>query len=488
MSDSWANSAANSAAYSAADSAADSAANLPSAAGLDLHLDRSGTRVRAGLEAALRDAVQTGRLAPRSRLPSSRALAADLGIARNTVADVYAQLVAEGWLQARQGSGTRVSDQVVEPTPSGQQPAAGSSSARYDLRPGVPDLSGFPRAEWVAATRRAVRDAPVAAFDYGDPRGRVELRTALANYLARVRGVRATPDQIVLCSGFTQGLRLLGSVLRASGASRLAIEGYGHQHHRDVVEATGLGLAPVEVDGNGARIEPDLDASAILLTPAHQFPTGHVLSPERRVQALNWAVSSGALVIEDDYDGEFRYDRRAIGSMQALDPARVVYAGTASKALAPAVGLAWLVVPFALLDDLIEAKRLSDGQGNVMAQLTLADLIRRGDYDRHIRRMRLAYRDRRARLLAALESALPGTSLTGIAAGMHAILRLPPGADEQAVVAEALRRGLLVDGMAGYCAPGIRYPDALMLGYATPPGHAFTTAVSRLAASIRAVR
>lgn len=466
----------------------DSWANSATVAGLDLHLDRSGSRLRAGLESALRRAVQSGRLSPGTRLPSSRALAADLGIARNTVADVYGQLVAEGWLQSRQGSGTRVSDQVVGSAPLGQQPDAGSSSARYDLRPGVPDLSGFPRAAWAGATRRAVRDAPATVFDYGDPRGRIELRTALADYLARVRGVRATPEQIVLCSGFTQGLRLLSSVLAARGGKRLAIEGYGHQHHRDVVVAGGLNLFPVEVDGDGARIEPTVEAAALLMTPAHQFPTGHVLSPERRAQALGWAAASGALVIEDDYDGEFRYDRRAIGSMQALDPERVVYAGTASKSLAPAVGLAWLVVPFGLLDELVEAKRLSDGQGNAIAQLALADLMRRGDYDRHVRRMRLNYRDRRARLLAALEGALPGVSLTGIAAGMHAILRLPPGAGEQAVVAEALRRGLLIDGMRGYCAPGISYPDALMLGYATPPAHAFTTAVSRLAASIRAVR
>jgi GntR family transcriptional regulator/MocR family aminotransferase len=452
-------------------------------AGLDLHLELTGPRVRAALEAALRQAVQTGRLTAGTRLPATRTLAADLGVARNTVADAYGQLVAEGWLTARQGSGTRVAEHVTPPGAVTAEARLERSAPRYDLRPGLPDLSEFPRAAWLAAARRAVSAAPSAAFGYGDPRGRPELRAELASYLARARGVRATADQIVICSGFTQGLALLGRVLAASGAAAIAVEAFGHLHHRDVITAQGLPARPVPVDDHGAVIDAVGEipgAGAVLLTPSHQFPLGVPLAPQRRSQAVRWAARTGGVVIEDDYDGEFRYDRRAIACLQALAPEHVVYAGTASKTLSPAVRLAWLVLPARLLADVVEAKSLSDRHGSSLDELTLAELIASGGYDRHVRRSRLRYRRRRDRLIGALAPVRPGVRVTGLAAGLHAVLHLAPGQREADVVAAAAGRGLALDGMRNFRPAGIGHPEALVLGYGTPPAHAFTTAVTRL--------
>ena len=462
--------------------------------GLDLHLDLRGPRVRAALEAALRQAVQTGRLAAGTRLPPTRTLAADLGLARNTVADAYGQLVAEGWLTARPGSGTRVADHAAARGIPAQAAArsADRPELRYSLRPGLPDLSAFPRAAWLAAARRAVSAAPSDAFGYSDPRGRPELRAALAEYLARARGVRAAADQVVVCAGFTQALSLLCRVLAARGAAAMAVEAYGHHHHRDVIQANGLSPRPIAVDDDGAVID-QIDqagqagaAGAVLLTPAHQFPLGMSLAPHRRTQAVRWARRAGAVVIEDDYDGEFRYDRRGIGAMQALAPEHVVYAGTASKTLAPAVRLAWIVVPSGLLPDVVAAKSLTDRHGSSLDELTLAEFIGSGVYDRHVRRSRLLYRRRRDRLLAALARTGPDPRVTGVAAGLQAVLRLPPGASEAEIVAAAAGRGLALEGMRSYGAAAGSYPEALVLGYGTPPAHAFTTALSRLCAVLPA--
>ncbi len=461
---------------------------------LDLHLDlgsapggQRGHRVRARLEAALRDAARTGRLVPGTRLPSSRALAADLGLARNTVAEAYAQLVAEGWLTARRGSGTTVADravsanQVSEPELPG--PAERGRPPRYDLRPGSPDLSLFPRPGWLAAARRAVNAAPSSALGYADPRGRPELRAALASYLARARGVQADPDRIVICGGFTQGLALLSQVLRARGVTTLAIEACGQPSYRDQVRASGLALALLPVDEAGAATGrlPGTAAGAVLLTPAHQFPLGAVLAPRRRTQAIGWARDTGGVIVEDDYDGEFRYDRQPVGAMQALAPGHVVYAGSASKSLAPGLRLGWLVLPAGLAAEVAAARGLADRQGSTFDQLTLAEFIGSGQYDRQVRRARLAYRRRRDRLAATLRQAsrLP---VSGIAAGLHALLELPPGSAEDDLVARAARHGLAVEGLGPYCAPGHRRGPALVLGYGTPPEHAFTGALARLCA------
>jgi GntR family transcriptional regulator / MocR family aminotransferase len=448
--------------------------------GVDLHLDPVGRRVRAGLEHSLRDAIQTGQLHPGARLPSSRALALDLGVARNTVAEAYGQLVAEGWLAARQGSGTRVADRPAITTVAPARDVPGAGRIRYDLRPGRPDLAMFPRAAWLAAARRALTAAPYDALGYGDPRGRPELRAALAEYLSRVRGVRATADRIVVCTGFVQALGLLFQVRRAGGRQRLAMEAYGLLDHRRVAAASGLQVRTLPIDAAGADVAGIDGVDTLLLTPAHQFPLGMPLAPDRRRQVVEWAIEGDGLVIEDDYDGEFRYDRQAVGAMQALAPEHVVYAGTASKALAPGLRLAWLVLPPHLIEPVVEAKRLADGHSGTIDQLALAELIVSGAYDRHVRRCRLAYQRRRDRLVATLGDRVPGARVTGIAAGLHAVVELPDGRSEDEVVASAAGHQLAVEGLDSYRAAVHRHRSALVIGYATPPEHAFTAALTRL--------
>jgi GntR family transcriptional regulator / MocR family aminotransferase len=449
--------------------------------GIDLHLDTAGPRVRAGLETALRNAVRIGRLQPGLRLPSSRTLAAGLGIARNTVADAYGQLVAEGWLTARQGSGTHVADRppAVE---AATTPATEVSRMRYDLRPGSPDTSAFPRPDWLAAARRALNAAPAEALGYSDPRGRPELRQALAGYLARARGVRVTPDRVVICSGFTQGLGLICQVLRTHGATTLAMEAYGLADHRDIATARGLRIDTLPVDGHGAAVDDLDDQGAVVLTPAHQFPLGAALTPIRRTRAVDWAADTSGVVIEDDYDGEFRYDRQPVGAMQALAPEHVVYAGTASKSLAPGLRLGWLVLPAQIVDDIVAAKTLADRNTSSLDQLTLAEFIASGRYDRHVRRARLAYRRRRDRLVAALYHHAPQVRATGIAAGLHALLQLPTGYDEDDIITSAARHGLALEGLRAYSTEAGQHPAALVVGYGTPPEHAFTGAIARLTA------
>ncbi|AUY50383.1 PLP-dependent aminotransferase family protein [Streptomyces sp. CB01881] len=465
--------------------------------GGDLHLDLTGRRaagagVRAALEDALREAVQDGRLAPGTRLPSSRALGEDLGIARNTVVEAYGQLTAEGWLTSRQGSGTTVAERT---TPRPARRAAGQPrgrrTGRFDLMPGRPDVSLFPRSAWLSAARRALATAPHEAFDYGGPLGRIELRQALTDYLARVRGVRTDPDHLLVCAGFSQGLGLLCSALRGARARSLAVEGYGLPPQREIVRAAGLTPAPLPLDGSGARtdlLHGRRDA-AVLLTPAHQYPTGVALAAERRAAAVTWAREHDAYVIEDDYDGEFRYDRQPLGAMQALDPERVVYAGTAAKSLAPGLRLAWLALPDALVEPVARLKQLADTMSPVLDQLTLAELITSGTYDRHVRRSRLHYRRRRDRLVAALAERAPHVRVTGIAAGLHAVLQLPPGAPPEAeLLARAEAAGLVLSGLTWHLAePGLApdAPPALVVGYATPPDRTFPAALDALCELLR---
>src|SRR5215472_17141189 len=457
-------------------------------AGLDVHLDLSGTRPRARLESALRDAVRSGQLAAGAAMPPSRSLARDLGVARNTVAQAYAQLVAEGWLSARHGSGTWVAQRAEQPPPA-RSPAASGATARgprSDLRPGVPDLTAFPRDAWLAAARKALAAAPAADLGYADPRGLEVLRVALAEYLGRARGVRVTPDRIVVCAGFTQGLELVCEVLRASGTRLLAVEAYGHAGHREIAARAGLRFAPLPVDDRGADVAAlSSRAGAVLLTPAHQYPLGAALAPERRRQVADWAVHSGGVVIEDDYDGEFRFDRQAVGALQPLAPEHVVYAGTASKSLVPGLRLGWLALPPALLDPVVAAKAAAGRLSSSLDQLALAELIRSGGYDRQVRRARLAYRRRRDLLRGALARRVPEVSVTGIAAGLHAVIRLPAGVTEDDVVARAAGRGLAALGLASDRASDQDVGPGLVIGYATPPPHLFSAAVARLCAALR---
>jgi GntR family transcriptional regulator/MocR family aminotransferase len=416
-------------------------------------------------------------------LPSSRQLASDLGLARNTVAEAYNQLVAEGWLVARQGSGTRVAPRLFEPAHDVAVTSARPTSSPYDLRAGSPDLSSFPADRWLAALRRALNTAPVSDLGYGDPRGRRETRQVLAGYLARSRGVRADPGNIVLCSGFAHGLALLCSLLRARRAATVAVESYSLPAYREVLASHGLAVSSVPVDEHGAVITRLADAGAALLTPAHQFPLGPSLAPARRTAAVSWAADGGGLLLEDDYDGEFRYDRHPLAAMQALGPDHVVYLGTASKTLAPGLRLGWLVLPSALVEPVLAAAA-GVPQASVLEQLTLAEFISSGAYDRHVRRRRLVYRRRRDLLVRAVTGAVPGAAVTGIAAGLHALVALPKGVREDEATAAAARHGVTVTGLSGYRAGGQDHRPALVVGYGTPADHAFTAAVARLTAAL----
>lgn len=463
--------------------------------GSDLHLDLvlSGPGgVRAGLVRALREAVRGGRLAPGTRLPSSRGLAADLGLARNTVADAYGELIAEGWLTARQGSGTRVAQRPAPGRASAHRPSVQRPSGGHSLYPGSPDTSAFPRAAWLAAARRAVTAAPNDAFGYGDPLGRPELRRALADYLARARGVRADPDQIMICSGFAQGLAVLSRTLHGDGVRELAVESYGLAPHRSLADAAGLRTRPLTVDHHGADVEElshCQELGAVLLSPAHQFPLGVPLHPDRRAAVVDWARERGTVVLEDDYDGEFRYDRQPVGSLQGLDPEHVVYLGTASKSLAPGLRLGWMVLPGRLVDRVLAAKTPAERHPDSLSQLTLAEFVTSGAYDRQIRAMRLRYRRRRDRLVRALAERAPQVRVSGIAAGLHAVLRLPPGTEARALHG-ASWLDLAVQGLDAFRHPD--HPaepgaDALVVGYGTPAEHAFPAALEALCRTVEAL-
>ncbi|MFE4795795.1 PLP-dependent aminotransferase family protein [Streptomyces sp. NPDC056708] len=454
--------------------------------GADLHLETTGAAgLRAGLMDALREAVRTGRLAPGTRLPSSRSLAVDLGIARNTVADAYAELVAEGWLTARQGSGTRVARRA-EPRRTATRATRSRpvrSRPAHNLLAGSPDLSTFPRADWLKAARRALTAAPNDAFGYGDPRGRIELRTVLADYLARARGVYADPERIVICAGFVQALKLMGTVLRERRVREVAVESYGLDVHWKLLADAGLRMPCLPVDGLGARtgeLAGLRGAGAVLMTPAHQFPTGTPLHPDRRAAAVDWARGTGGLILEDDYDGEFRYDRQPVGALQGLDPERVVHLGTTSKSLAPGLRLGWMVLPENLVGEVAEAKGLSDWSSSALEQLTLAEFIESGAYDRHVRSMRLRYRRRRDQLVAVLAERAPGIRVSGIAAGLHAVLELSEGGEEAALRAAAWQ-GLALEGLSRF-----RHPqappgrDALVIGYGTPTDSAWAGSLEAL--------
>jgi GntR family transcriptional regulator/MocR family aminotransferase len=454
-------------------------------ADLLVHLDR-GNRVpiRAQIEQQLREGIRAGRLHAGTRLPSSRVLASGLGVARGVVVEAYAQLAAEGWVVSRQGSGTRIAPRAAAPEPD-PEPWPFESAMRYDFALGVPDLAAFPRREWLASMRRVLRDLPDARLSHPDPRGAATLRTALAGYLGRVRGVVTTPDRIVVCTGFWQGLGVVCSALARRGARRIAMEDPSFVYHRHIVRRAGLEPVPVPIDTAGLRVDElaETRADAVLVTPAHQSPTGEVMAPDRRTALVAWAQEFGAFVIEDDYDAEFRYDREPLGALQGLAPERVIYGGTASKTLAPALRLGWVAVPAELAHAVAGEKAMADAGSPVLEQLVLADLIERGDLDRHLRRTRAVNRRRRDALAGALGEHLPQARLRGVAAGLHAAIELPPGTDEAAVVAAATARGIRVEGMAAHhFGPGAA--PALLLGYGSLTEQAIRRGIRELAAAV----
>jgi GntR family transcriptional regulator / MocR family aminotransferase len=457
---------------------------------LMITLDRD-LPLRTQLETQLRSAIRSGRLAADERLPSTRSLAGDLGLSRGLVQECYEQLVAEGYLTSRTGSATRVaamsrtSDRParsVEPGPSST--GAVDPPLVADFPSGVPDLGLVPREDWAWAVREACRTSPNVAFDYDQPQGVVRTREVVAAYLRRVRAMDVDAAQVLVCSGFAQGLAIVLRALARLGLDRVACEDPGSIGTvTAAAEAAGGTAVPVPVDEQGIDVDALAASGArvAVLTPAHQWPTGVVLSPERRHELLAWARAVDGVIIEDDYDAEFRYDRDPVGSLQGLDPDRVVTLGTVSKSLAPALRLGWAVVPGAVVDVVAGEKQVADRGSSGIDQLALAALIESGRYDRHLRKMRVEYSRRRDVLVEALSTHAPAVRLSGLAAGFHAVAHLPDHSDEETVLEQALHRGVGLRGMSTYRSTGAKRPPQLVLGFGNTGARAIEAGIRTVA-------
>ena len=418
------------------------------------------------LEQELRGAIRMGRLQPETALPSTRVLAEQLDLSRGVVVEAYEQLVAEGYLTSVPGGATRVATRAAGAVPAARA-AAEAPAVRIDFAYGRPDVTLFPRQVWLRSLRRVLIEAPSERLTYLDRRGAPELRDALAAYLNRVRGTAAETGDIIICNGFAQAIDLVAQLVRARGGRRIAVEEPGDADGRGAVIRHGLEAVPLPVDDGGISVDAlrACDADAVFLTPAHHYPTGAVMAPDRRAELLAWADARGALILEDDYDAEYRYDREPIGAIHGLAPERVIYAGSASKTLAPGLRLGWMVVPHALVGPLASLKEANDRGSASLDQLAFADFLSRGEFDRHLRRMRPIYRERRDAMLDALRRYLPEVRTTGASAGLHVLALLPRGVDEAAVIDGALAAGVKVTGLRHtYQDPG-RARDGLILGY-----------------------
>ena len=400
-------------------------------------------------------------------MPSTRVLAGDLGVSRGVVVDAYEQLIAEGFLVTRRSARTIVASGLRPPPSEAVRPPP--EVARYDFRPGIPDVREFPRDDWSRAARRALGALRDEDLGYGDARGAHALRIALSDYLARVRGVVAAPAQVIICTGFAQGLGVAVRALATRGIRRIAMEDPAQPDVRRIVSAAGMAVAPVPVDDHGlitTRLA-ETGAQAVIVTPAHQFPLGGVLSPGRRHELLAWAETCRGFVIEDDYDAEYRYDGCPVGALQALAPDRVLYAGSASKTLAPALRLGWLCVPSTLLEAATEVKKLADLGTPCVEQLVYAEFLRSGALDQHLRRMRLLYRSRRDALIEALQMRRSDWTIRGIAAGLHLVAMFPRGIDERQVARTAADHDVRLYPIGAYWQQrpkGARH--GVVLGYA----------------------
>jgi GntR family transcriptional regulator/MocR family aminotransferase len=437
------------------------------------------------------------------------------------VVEAYRRLTDEGLFEARTGAGTRVADATgfaggrrtarqaagqdgppARPRAAGSGPGTGVLDPRglpftsdrvpggvdIDLSPGVPDLSAFPRAAWLRAERLVLARAATADLRYGDPRGAPALRAELARWLSRTRGVVTDPDGVLVVAGVAQALALLAHVLRRHGERRIAVEDPGSRGAADELAYWGLAPVPVPVDDGGlvTAALPD-GVRAVVVTPAHQFPTGAVLAPQRRRALLSWAAADERLVIEDDYDAEHRYDRAPVPALQAGAPDLVAHTGSTSKTLAPGMRLGWLVPPRHLLDDLVAARRHSDLGSPALPQLVLAEMLGSGAYDRHLRTVRARQRARRDAVVAALAEHLPRVRVAGVAAGLHVLVALPdtPAASDVELAERSLSRaGVLVHPLSWHRhRPG---PPGLVLGYAAHSPDRLREAVRRLAGVVGA--
>ncbi|UNO44402.1 PLP-dependent aminotransferase family protein [Streptomyces sp. MST-110588] len=461
----------------------------------------------------MRLAMADGRLPVGSRLPATRVLAAELRVSRGVVTEAYQRLTEDGHVAGRGRNGTVVlatpvmaatgtasaadtagatapdmAAATADGSPAGAPPAraAGPPSARtlftatpgtdvfdalraaparIDLTPGVPDLAAFPRAAWLRAERSVLRDLPASAFGYGDPRGTPALRVAVAHWLARNRGIRVDPGEVVVVAGVAQALGLLADILRRDGVREVAVEDPGSLGARQHIQNRRLDTPPIAVDAEGIRVDElrAQGAPAVLLTPAHQFPTGVVLGGGRRRELMRWA-GDGGLIIEDDYDAEHRYDRPPVPALRAMLPEQVCYAGSVSKTLAPALRVGWAIVPPRYRDALVDAKRFADLGNAALPQLVLAHLMESGELERQLRYLRTRHRRRRDAMIEAIAAHLPGAVVHGAAAGLHLTVTFDGDFADTCVAAAALERGVKAQPLSWHCRRP--YRPGLVLGYA----------------------
>jgi GntR family transcriptional regulator / MocR family aminotransferase len=459
-----------------------------------LHLDRSHPETLAGqLRSGLRDAVRNGRLPPGTRVPASRVLARDLDVSRGVVVDAYAQLVAEGFLLTRPGSGTVVSDAVGTgamhlPWFHSRRDPQRLRPPERDLRPAGPDLSLFPRSQAVRTFTELFRHLPDAEFGYTGPWGVLRLRQQLAAHLGRVRAAMAPVDGIVVVTGGTQALTVTARTLALAGHHRIAVEDPGDPMDRHLLLAHGLEPVPVPVDGDGLSVSAlrDADCRAVLTSPGHQFPTGTVMSATRRASLLEWAVTCSALVVEDDRRAAFHFGRHALACLQGMRPAQVIMLGSISRTLAPGMRLGWIVPPPSLLQGIAETKRDDDFGSGVLEQHALASWLESGLYDQHVRHARRAYRVRRAELSRQLDQYFPGWPQHGVAAGLEILLELPAGVSERHVVAHARQFGLALSAL-GPMRVASAGPPGLVLSYARLAPRHCADAVARLQSAVQTV-
>ncbi|HZD87942.1 MAG TPA: PLP-dependent aminotransferase family protein [Gaiellaceae bacterium] len=438
------------------------------------------------LEEQMRSAIQSGSLAAGQQLPSTRVLAQDLGVSRGVIVRVYGQLAAEGYLSLRQGAAPSVRATVRLDAEALRPPNARHGTV-HDLRPHLPEIATFPRQPWLRAVRESLEQARTADLTYGEASGLWDLRVEVANYLSRARGVLAHPERTLITAGATHALSLVSRMLARRGQNRMAFENPSHPLLRRVALAGGQAVVAAEVDEQGVRPDAIEAADSLFVSPAHQFPTGVVLTPERRTELIAWAQQSDVLILEDDYDAEFRYDGAPVGALQGLAPERVVYIGSTGKTFAPALRLGWAVLPADLADEMAQELFTSMLQVSGFDQLAFRNFLRRGDFDRHLRRMRQVYRTRRDLVVSLLTELLPDHAVRGIAAGLHVVLEMPSHATAEAVRAEARGRGIMIESLAHHAFAGYAGPAGLLLGYGGLPEPTLEEAVRAVAKIIRDV-
>ena len=447
------------------------------------------------LTSSLRDAIRIGRIPVGSALPPSRQLATDLHCSRWVVTEAYEQLVAEGYLEARVGSGTRVRlrDHLhpgARPTSAGAPP-----SVRFDLTPGLPDFRAFPRSAWARSVHETIATMRASDLDYQATGGHPRLRHVLSEYLGRVRGAVVQPENLTVTSGILDGLTILLRSLVASGRDKLAIEEPCWRRLAAAAQISGLDVTPIEVDAEGMQTGDlsDVVVDAAIVAPAHQFPTGMVLTPERRVLLLEWARAADGLILEDDYDAEFRYDRRPVGVLQGIDPSRVALFGSLSKTLAPGVGIGWMVTPSRWTERVRQAETRLTGP-SIVEQLALARFIETGGYDRHLRALRRSYRTRRDLLVRSVSKQLPQCKLFGAAAGLHVLMGLPSAVSGEQVVSRLAERGIKLLDLRS-CSVGQKRGRAgdlpregVVFGYGNFADTEVDAVVGEIAAAVHAAR